>query len=161
MLANRPTPSRPNVLTEPVIPKPVTDSINVLETVYHRAGLNEAKAINTVFSRPLTNTEELQPYERNCRVTEEWQLVDTGWLGDQVGMLIIKNREGKYDRIPTEGQKKEDAKRVLEISYDEGATPPWIVLPQESFRGHPSLVDGLKMRSRHGQIRVTIAAFPS
>lgn len=158
--AGRPSNGPVTMPQEMVPAKPVLDTINVVETVYHRAGMAEAKSVHNVYSRTLTNADELQPYERNAKATGEWTPIDTGWLNGQVGMLCIKNREGTFTRIPTAEEKAECAKKVLELSYDKGAHS-FIVLPGESFRGHPQSMEGLEIRSQHDITRYTVTAFPN
>lgn len=142
----------------------IPDRLTVVENVYHQTQGEDPFHISTTFERKLQTQE--QPYSRTTSVGEEWEQLDCGWLGDNVGMLIIANNEGKFARIPTEEEREEVAKRVLIIGYryrdlDSPACDAWEIPPGESFRGSPTNSKSLYIKSLSGRTKYTINLIPS
>ncbi len=135
----------------------IKNRITVVETVYHQVMGDQPDCLESRFTREVESQE--QPYRRNCKVGEEWQALDTGWL-DEVSMLVIRNEEGTNLQVhPTEEQKADLAKKVLLLSSTDSSTN-WLILPGESFRGVPSTVKNLEVRSQSGTIRFILYATP-
>lgn len=132
------------------------DRLTIVETVYHRQYGEEATSVESRFTRELETQE--QPYTRRLKVEEDWRSLDVGWIA-QVGMLIIENTEGKFlHRNPTEAEKAETLKKILEIKH-EGSEGCWLILPGESMRACPSDASSLRIRCQLGIARFTIHVF--
>jgi hypothetical protein len=142
------------------------DRITVLESVYYRPYNQQPIALEIRSSRSLKSDEK--PYQRQNHkktvATEEWKEVDFGWLENDLGLFVIQNDEGSmYETIPTEDEKSEDKKKVLEIGFGTPENPPqdvWLIPPHESFRGSPSSSSNVMIRSQHKEIKYTLTAFP-
>jgi len=90
--------------------------LGVVETVYLQQPEVQPLTVESRFSRWLDSEE--QPYQRRFIVSTSWSPLDLGWLkGQAVGMLILKNEEGKFQIQPTEVQREEVNERVLELAY--------------------------------------------
>lgn len=140
------------------------DRLVVVETVYHQPTGEQPTAVESRFSRDLQTVE--QPYQRQLTATEEWKPLDCGWIKD-AGMLVIQNLEGKFQANPTDEERAEAAARVLEVSYREDQDPNmdvsrhgWLIYPGESFRGCPSNLDLLAVRSQYGSLRLSVFIIP-
>lgn len=140
--------------------------LTVVETVYHQAPQEEPQSNEVRFCRELESDE--QPYgPRRLTATEDWRLLDCGWLSDEVSMLTIRNEEGRnLQVIPTEAEQAEIDARVLEVGY-YGGTPDslatgasWLIPPGESMRGCPKSIEKLSIRCRSGEARYTLTAYP-
>jgi hypothetical protein len=132
----------------------------VVETVYHQQGKYQPTCTESRFGRPLESKD--QPYVRRLMATEEWQKLDFGWI-KRPGMLVIQNDEGQFKLMPTEAQKREMAEKYLWLAHsdkDQWALPRWIILPRESFRGHPATQD-LYIQANKGPIEFTLTVYPS
>lgn len=138
--------------------KPVIkDRLTVVEQIYHRPHDGEPTLIERRFSRELDTYEQV--YKRQRVATEEWQLLDCGWI-ERAGMVIVHNEEGaRTQAIPTDLEKQEMVGRVIEVGYssDKGT---WLILPGESFRGYPDAVENLLIRCQRGSARYTIHVLP-
>jgi len=143
------------------VQEPPPARLTVVEHVYYQATGEDAWEVpNSSYSRFLTTDE--QPYVRKLTATEEWTKIDTGWL-TECSTLVIVNEEGGFrSRLPTEEQKEETAKKILEVgfhqhNYDVG----WlVVLPQESLRMCPSHLGKLFIRCQFGTAKFTIYIIP-
>jgi len=134
------------------------DTITVVETVYHSPFQQQPTSIATRFSRDLTT--QAQPYERYLTATEKWDLLDYGWLEDNIGMLIIHNLEGEFTQtIPTPEEKEDAEKRILEIAFGPH-TGQWIIPPRESMRGYPTSVSDLWIRCSYKTAKYRLNLLP-
>ena len=138
--------------------------LTVVEQVYHQIAGEQPTSVNSQFSRVLASDE--QPYVRRCKATEDWQPIDIGWVED-VGMLVIVNNEGTFrHRIPTDEQRAEVAKRVLDVGVETATgicriLRVWKIPPGESGRGQPIYPKQLRIRSQYGTVLFTIYVFPA
>jgi len=112
--------------------------ITVVENIYHQTSEGEPFQIECGFTRKTEVIE--QPYVRWLTATEEWQLLDMGWMKDVTGMLIIVNQ---------------DDQNTLELGHQ-----PWFIPPGESFRGTTQLGNDVPIRSSVGKIRFTLYCLP-
>lgn len=142
---------------EPVAPV-IQDRVTVVETVYHAPAGRSPTPIESRFERKLETDEQL--YQRYMKVGEKWTPLDCGWLGENVGMLLIHNEEGlNLFTIPTEEELAAINARVVELSYNRTGEG-WLVLPRESMRACPSSTKGLFMRCRSGEANITVSLIP-
>jgi hypothetical protein len=133
--------------------------ITVVETIYHQNLTEEPFAIESNYDRSVKTKE--QPYQRHCIVGEEWQQLDTGWIGNHPSLLYIHNREGEFPhRIPTPEEVEQSNKKVLLLSFDKTTEHSWRILPKESHRGLPSTIGGLFIRSCSGITKYTLCLLP-
>ncbi len=137
----------------------IPDRLTVVEMVHHQTQDEDPFTVETRFERKLETQE--QPYSRTTTVGEKWTPLDCGWLGDNVGMLVITNKEGGFTTLPTEEERQELAKKIVAVQYDGGFEDSyWVILPGESMRGMPLFASGLLIRSLHGKIKYTISLIP-
>lgn len=138
------------------------DRVTVVETIYHSPANQQPFSIVSRFSRDLTTKEQL--YERYLTATEEWTQLESGWLGDNVGMMSIHNLEGEFLQvIPTPEEKEEAEKKILVLSPDpfrEDYPDYWLIPPRESMRGCPTRVEGLWIKSLSGNTKYRICLVP-
>ena len=102
------------------------------------------------------------PWTRRMKVGEEWEEVDLGWLQDTAGLVVLINTEGTHRSQvnPSQEQRDETAKKLVEVRTCEGDINPLLLPPGEFL---PIKVDNprlLKIKSEHGRARVTVYAFP-
>ncbi len=129
----------------------------VVETVCHRVVGEEATSLETGYSRDLESDEQV--YERRAVATEKWQPLDCGWLEGNVGLLIIRNEGGKSPQVnPTEAEKEELAKRVIEIAYPVSGR--WLIPPGASMRGYPIDASNLAIRCQHSTAKYRLFLIP-
>lgn len=134
------------------------DRVTVVEQVCHqREGEGPVSAPSSRFWRTLKSSGEA--YQRGLVADGSWRKLDLGWVPDP-GLVLIYNREGQnLQANPSDEERADIAKRVLEVSY-AGELPGWLVLPGESMRGLPTDASELMVRSRHGKIRYQVFAVP-
>lgn len=153
---------------QPLIPafkiKPHNDRsrIGVVSLLYHQQPGVEPTSIDSRFSRWLESTE--QPYLRKIVIKEEWSSLDLGWIGDKVGMLLVKNEEGHFQIQPTDEQRQEMMARIVDITlvYHNVIIPePFAFIPPlESAQFAPYAAQNLRLRCRQGQAKITLAVMP-
>ena len=148
--------------TEEVIasPRPMfRDRLTVIDKVYHQPKTGEAFCCESTFERWLDHEESV--YSRKMKAGEAWQLLKLGWFTDEektVGMLLIRNDEGSHRQtLPTDEEKAETAKKVLEVGVQ--GISLFVIPPGESFRGVPSGQD-VYVRCLGGDCSYTVFAFP-
>ncbi len=132
--------------------------------VHHQTEGEDPFTVESRFERELQTKE--QPYSRTTTVGEKWEEIDCGWLGDNVGMLVIANKEGGFTILPTEEERQELAKKILVLSYHPYPQPPlmeenwWLIPPGESMRGMPSAPKRIYIKSMCGSTKYTISLIP-
>ncbi len=145
----------------------IKDRITVVSTVYLQPAGEKPASVESRFDRELETQEQF--YTRRLKATEEWQLIDPGWLGvDGIGMMVIANDEGKnLQTIPTDEEKADTATRVLEICFlyptkmeNFPFACQWLTLPGESMQAYPSTLTGLHIRCRKDTAKFTVSLFP-
>ena len=146
-------------------PKPeLKPRITVVETLYHQGVLGEIPTtVTSQFSRELESDE--QPYQRRCKVGEDPQPLDMGWI-EGVGEIHIQNEEGRFLQIqPTPEEQANIAKKKLRLGLDVGIRSRVIrglfeIAPGEAIRlpilNHKEWL----IYSPSGTIRFTITVFP-
>jgi hypothetical protein len=143
------------------------DLLTVIETVCFRPYMDESFVVDSRFSRRLETSE--QPYQRlhhkgGAVATEQWKQLDFGWLKENTGMISITNDEGTFYEVnPTEEEREDVEKRVIEVGYqslNDIQDFVWFVPPGEDFRGSPSHPSRLWIRCQHGEARFTLTVFP-
>lgn len=68
------------------------DRATVTINVHHEHYGEMPQSASYTFSRFLDTQE--QPYQRRAQAQQAWGLLDTGWLGEAVGILCLENRAG-------------------------------------------------------------------
>lgn len=134
------------------------DRLTVVETVYHRPFGQDPTAVETGFTRELKTAEQV--YTRRLTATEDWQSLDCGWL-ESCSSLSIENLAGKnLQVVPSEEERAEIAKQVIEICPLGWDGFPWLVYPGESMRACPSMVTALRIRCLSGKAKFIVSLVP-
>ena len=131
--------------------------ITIVDSVYYEAQGAEPLQIKSGYSRMVVSDE--QPYMRTLKVSQEYQILDSGWI-KECGLLVIKNEEGSNpQKIPTVAEKEAIKGRIVELC-DDHSKLCWLVHPGESLRACPISLVGLKLRCLSETAKVTLAVFP-
>jgi hypothetical protein len=88
--------------------------------------------------------------------------LDRGWM-EEASCLLVENPSPKYQRIPSEEQKKADATNMIEISFSsENAerVADILVRPGESHRFEPAYLDRVWVRSTSDSGSYTVTLYP-
>jgi len=131
----------------------------VVDNVYHQVPDGPPSTVGgdaSRFSRELDSDEQV--YERHKVAKNEWEPLDCGWI-DKCGMLVVRNDEGHFAVNPTEEQRKEVYRRIVEVSFD-GVKSRIQVPPQETCRFYPTDVKSIFLRCREGNARYTLCLVP-
>ena len=132
--------------------------VTVVEQVYHQILNEQPHLVESRFSRGLQSDE--QAYERRLKVDEGGMPLDCGWLTEASQLLIINEEGRNLQVIPTDEERKELAKKVLEIFFGDRPDNCWLVPPGESMRACSNTLHALKIRSQSGTIRFTLHVIP-
>lgn len=164
--ANPQEPRPPFTKDPEVAPKPQAhDRIVVVESVHHIPAQGEAVTVESKFSRECLTKE--QPYiRRNQVATQEWSLVDLGWIKTP-GMVVLANDEGRhFQTAPTNEQREELSRKLLLVKLvrdvNQQTCGTWFLVPPgESMRGLPAIGCLLMVKSATDDgVRYTVTAFP-
>lgn len=141
--------------------------LSVVEYVYHQQLGQSPKAIEHRWCRNLESDE--QQYVRVFQATEEWKNLDTGFLEDNVGHLILVNEEGQSPSVQLSPEEKQEvAARKVELglrltmpeSLEQWVVPFATVVPGESCRLTPSNIGNYCIRALAGNPRCTLTLIP-
>lgn len=141
--------------------------LTVVENIYFQNPNEQPTVLENSFGCWIDAIE--QPYLRRTKIGESWEQLEAGWLAkEKVGMLVIRNDEGKFPTTyPTDQERKIVESRVIEVFY-RGGSPPvltpsacFIIPPGESIRVQPVNLANLSIRCRSGEARYTLAVFPA
>lgn len=102
-----------NKLVHRPTPKP---KLIVIKSIHHR------KIDGSVQSLPIRHSRELGSEDdsilRTITVDNEWKLIDTSWIGNNIGYFSLRNNGWKpFQTIPTVEQMKDAWSRVIEVGY--------------------------------------------
>lgn len=123
-----------------------TNRFTVHSLFHHEKTGEKPFSMEGGFSAEVQTDEE--SFSRKFRATEEFQPLNFGWLApQQAGLVVIRNVEGEgLLLIPSEDEKAQIAKRVIEVAI-EGAEP--CVFPIAPKQFHPFYcTDPSKLRIR-------------
>lgn len=136
-----------------------SDKLIIVEQVYHQPVDSPAIVVETRSSRELVSCEQV--YERRLAAAEEWTELELGWIATP-GLLVIKNLASFFpQKIPTESEKQEAAKKILLVQY-RGDSRGWLIHPGESMRAVPSPGDTpIILRSLCGITNYSVHVFPA
>ena len=134
----------------------------VVEQVVVQAIDRQPVGFDHVSSSPLSVSDE-QVYVRNTKVGEKWEKLDTGWV-NRAEVILVRNDEGRFLRVPTPEEKEIMAVRILRvgISVAAGVVEAFaVVKPQQELRFCPSYyTDRYYIQSCFDVIRYTVIAIP-
>lgn len=100
-------------------------------------------------------------YSRPLVLTEEPIPLDTGWLGENAGLIGIINPKPIYPVNPTPEQVLEDKKKVIVVSFENYEDDEnWIVPPGMPFFALPSNHKLVTLRTLYGEVRTKLYVFP-
>lgn len=148
----------------------------VIETlVYHRPGENPT----TVSNRFASHGESIeQEYKRQVKVGPDWSLLDTGWLKENVSMLVVVNDILRPSRrlSPKEEEFFQSKAIELAVFVEKGepkktrtmfsepseiiVSPFALLLPGESMRFRPVDVDTIMVRCLNDVTKLTVHCYP-
>ena len=135
------------------------DKLIVVEQVYHQPFDAPAIVVETRTSRNLTTCEQV--YERRLVATEKWAELELGWIKNP-GLIVVKNQPlSFFQKIPTEAEKQEAAKKILLLQY-RGDSRGWLIHPGESMRAVPGPGDAvIVIKSLCGLTTYSVHVFPA
>lgn len=132
-----------------------------IETLYHQTIGEQPHSVDGGYGIALESSE--RPYLRTVTVSHEWQSLDLGWAKDPI-VLLLKNEEGKFQRIPTSEERQVVDALVVEVSLGRDKASPEAVIeipPGRSARITPSRNLEIQVRLRgDGSAKLTVAAYP-
>jgi hypothetical protein len=162
------------VVETPIVDAPKSDTLlTIVEQVSYTSKDNGETGTAYQFDRRLKTDDQV--YKRiNVKAGADWKPLDFGWLLDEdegkfnVGLLVVKNEEGKFRTNPSAEERAEMEERILEVCLKnldddderEIATPDLIVHVGESCRFAPAHCS-IWIRCRKGEARYTVTAFPN
>lgn len=132
------------------------DRITVVGNVYHTSNENGITDFPMRFGRHLKTNE--QPYVRRLNLSEQWVLLDMGWL-DACSLVCIENRTVKYDG-QTRPTFTKDATGTVELSYTKEEGQSFLIPPGEAYPCVPSDAAKLYIRSRKGNAAISLQVVP-
>lgn len=134
--------------------------VTVREQVTHSPFGSRPTAGSTVSYSCLLSSRE-QTYSRQTRATIQSRQLDLGWFGDrphEVGEIVVRNDEGRFERNPTEEQSRDLLTQSVMLSC--GGVPFAEVFPGRSVRFMPIDPGSLTVQSRSGEVEYTLYVFP-
>ena len=152
----------PDDLSEPERQLPAR--LVVVETISHQEMIAQPQQTRNKFIRKLETHEE--PYQRKFVATEQWQILDFGWLASLgPGMVVLLNREGEaIQRVPTPEQLTESKARMIKVGLRPESGVPIVdfcrVRPGESCRFEPLEAITYFVRCAAGEAPCTVIAYP-
>ncbi len=134
--------------------------VTVVEQVAFQPFGEQPVSVSRAYARELDSDQQF--YKRTLKVGEEWQRLDCGWLDEcDIGLIVICNEAGtNLQRVPTKEERAAIEAQVLEVSYNPALADSWTVPPGAAMRGYPSRSQNLFLRSRSGEIVVSIFLTP-
>lgn len=160
-------------------PRRPASRLVVVDQVYHQPAQGRPQVVRLPFARDLEGHEDA--YTRNFAAGADWRPLDTGWVGDAVGLLLVRNREGDAELGPYADRDREALPaRVLELAlrqrpdpegqfrtmHSPSQAPPTLlrcarVRPGESCRLEPVTDDAeWLVRGTAERVRATVTAIP-
>lgn len=156
---------------EQIQPGPLPfDRLTFVGNVYHQPSEGEPSQVSLKFERLLETQEQI--FQRSLRATIEWKplVPERCWLqGDQIGLIVVRNDEGRYARfLPTPEEKEEAKGKVLEIAFRtdqdqkvfDVSANCLLVGPKECHPISAFRPELLAVRSRASETRYTVFIFP-
>jgi hypothetical protein len=134
--------------------------ITIVEHVYYQTPNHEAMSCGSKFGRFL-KTEDEQPYIRHLTLTQEWEKIDTGWLGNKVGLLLVENKDkGPTIVMAVDPTPNNQSQRTMHSPPKASLVEYAIILPGESQRIQPINVSNLRIKCNAEACRCVIHVFP-
>lgn len=147
-------------------PSPAPIRLTVYERVSHQYANRSPFQVTSIYESPL-ETEEA-PYSRpDAKIGEEWATIDSGWVGENQGTVIVQNISGKYLRqYPTPEEELELKKKVIEVGIQCGhealglVKPITRIPPGQNFRWIWIPGETYLLRSLSGKSEYNLNVFP-
>jgi hypothetical protein len=141
--------------------------LTVVERIYHQIPGEQPTLIDYRHSKLLESDES--PYIRhNLKLTEEWTLLDKGWIEGDVSSIVLSNEEGKSTQVnPTEEEVAALKKKIVEIAFVLGEIGNFPskshqeIPPSEQLRIFPSTGVQIFLRSRCGISKASVTVYPA
>lgn len=161
----------PKVLNVKVTEAKPEQKLTIQESIYHQSSTESPTSYSHTFFRVLEDEAE-QPYgPRKAEATEEWTKLDFGWLGENVGLILIQNREGNFPgTLPTIAMRESAKKQMLELGmridediHDSGlkvVALGIVIMANETMRLTSLDPTSLFLRSVSGKVKYSLTAFP-
>lgn len=104
-------------------------------------------------------------YKRRITVRQEWKSLPLGWFAEDdlpIGLIVIINQEGTVapSTVPTEEEKADVEKRVVEIAVDQDNISDLLLPPRLHFFGMFPEPQHVRLRCQHGEARCAVHIFP-
>lgn len=138
--------------------------VTAVFNVHHEHDGEQPYSIGPVISQIKLEVNE-DVYTRRVTVRESWEELDLGHLpADQVGLVIVENLEGRFPaNNPTEEERKEAAKKIIEVSTGDGNGGAFLCFPAPislPFVGYPQDASRIALRCPVGVARCRVHVFP-
>lgn len=126
---------------------------------------------NTIGPEPISYyrwlESEERPYSRTINVSEQWQILDLGWLYNQDIAHIVFSNDTKRSlgKVPEQSVLDEWRDKVVEIGIAPDALnavtiPITFFLPEEGLSLSPTSPKSLRVRCRKGTAKLTYYVVP-
>lgn len=161
---------------KPVRMHQVHGRIVAVKTLTHEEPYGKPVSVQSRYAR-LCDTNE-QPWERRFSVGEDWQPLDCGWLEGGCSRLVLANKPGRRQNLPTKEERDADAARVVELALfaappedpnrtmhspprpDPVTAPFAAVRPGDCIDFEPLCLAVLRVRCRAGSAECVLTLFP-
>ena len=134
-----------------------TTRMGVVQYIYHQHPNQQSTGTSSRFSCSLSSKEQV--YFRQLEATDMWKPIDHGWL-KEVSLIYIENN-ARYTGFgnPTDDEKEQLSKQVLEVRYND-SKHFFPIIPNQSLAFTSSSVRDLVIRSRSQTAPYTLYLFP-
>jgi len=151
----------------------VRPTLSLVQDIYHQASAQEPEQVSARYSRVLSDNEQM--YRRKTTLTDEWRLLDVGWVNN-IGLVVIHNDEGSnFRNQPSSHELMQVAQRVIEVCFIPKQPPNRdmhspakpkllahiIVRPGELVHFEPDEGAEVMWRCRFGSTRCTLYVVPA
>ena len=139
------------------------DRVTLTGHIHYEHHGDEPHSINYVCSY-FTETQG-EVYKRRITVGQEWRSLPLGWFAEDdlpIGLIVIINQEGTIEpsTVPTEEEKADVEKRIIELRLNVGACRFIYIHPRLVFSMVLKHPDEVQLCCQHGEARCAIHIFP-
>lgn len=130
-----------------------------LAMVYESHGEEPVSAVAAFDS--LLQSRYGQCYKRTVIAERKWSGLDCGWVNSASLVLIVNRSRIDHGLNPTDEEKEELVKRVLQVRTEARAKRSFLVRPGRFLLVEPEQVSELQIRALADDTRVSIMVIPA